>query len=221
MSVVRRVRDITLATWNEMMEKSEDPIKVIEAYLVKQKQQIQQQQNLLQQTKSHAESIRYQYLHAAALAEKRSEQAKWAVKAGEDDVARMALQEQMQQQEKSERYRLLYEQIYPSVLELEQMLFQLQSEYQELLDQREYYVAKIRAAQLQRRWNEHTRRVSFDSNPLRRLEDIVEDLEFETDAWRDLRREESRRKRDRTTSDKVEQQLEQLKQTIRSRGETK
>ncbi|CAM3757946.1 PspA/IM30 family protein [Marinicrinis lubricantis] len=225
MSVMKRVRDITAATIHEMLEKSENPLKVIEMYMMKQKEQMRQNEQLLYQTKTHAESLRVQYIQALALAEKRGEQAEWAVKAGEEHAARLALQEKLQQEEKYERYKRLYEETYSTVLELEQQLQEQREEYQEICDKREYYLARIRSAQLQKRLNEMSGSYGMDSGWFRRLEEKVTDLEVESKAWNDLRSAErythGNPHMNTMYRSRIEEELQSLKIKIQGRSEEK
>ncbi len=39
MGIAKRVRDITVATLNDKLERAEDPVKVIDQYLAEQKEQ--------------------------------------------------------------------------------------------------------------------------------------------------------------------------------------
>src|SRR5258708_102693 len=118
MSLMRRMRDITAATINERLERAEDPVRFIDQYLIAQREQLQQSERLYQQCVSHAAALRQQYLTALETKEKREHQAVLALKAGEEHMARIVLQEKLQAEEKSEQYRELYEQAKQSILDL-------------------------------------------------------------------------------------------------------
>lgn len=190
MSLLRRVRDISVATLNEMLEQAEDPVRVIDRYLAAQREQIHESEKLYRQCLAHAQSLRHQYLNAEEMKQKREQQAMIALKAGEEEMARLALHEKMQYEEKSERYKALYEQSRESIIELEEQLQQLKSDYQEVADKRGYYLARLETARLQQRMNE--RMSSFGpqlgSRTFSRLEDRISDLELEARTLRDVRR---------------------------------
>jgi phage shock protein A len=101
MSVMKRMRDITAATLNDMLEKSEDPVRLIDHYLAAQCEQIIQSEKLYQQLANHTHNLRKQYFQAEELKVKREEQAVLALKAGEEQVARLALQDKVTQEDKS------------------------------------------------------------------------------------------------------------------------
>ncbi len=93
MSLGKRFRDITVAHFNEMLENAEDPVRLIDKYLANQSEQIRESERLLHQCLTHAASLRQQYTSAEKMKERREQQALLALKAGEDEIARIALQE--------------------------------------------------------------------------------------------------------------------------------
>lgn len=191
MSILKRMRDISVATLNELLEQSEDPIRLIDRYLSEQREQIQESEQLYRQCLSHAQSLRQQHLHAEDMKQKREQQALLALKAGEDDMARLALHEKMYFEEKSENYKKLYEQTRESVIELETQLQQLKSDYQEVADKRSYYLARMESIRLQQKMNERMSSLgngSFGDRAFTRLEDRVTDMEMEAKSLRDVRR---------------------------------
>lgn len=192
MSILRRMRDISVATLNEMLEQSEDPIRLIDRYLFEQREQIQESDKLYRQCLVHAQSLRQQYLNADEMKEKREQQALLALKAGEDEMARLALHEKMYFEEKSENYKGLYEQSRESILELETQLNQLKSDYQEVVDKRSFYMARLESLRLQQRMNERMSSVGggqIGDRAFTRLEDRVSDMELEARTLRDVRRQ--------------------------------
>lgn len=189
MSLLRRMRDITVASLNEHLERSEDPVRLIDQYLAAQREQLQQSERLYQQCVTHAASLRQQYLTALETKEKREQQALLALKAGEEHMARIVLQEKLQAEEKSEQYRELYEQAKQSILDLDEELQQLKADYKEVADKRSYYLARMESARLQQRLHARSS-VSQDASPrmFGRLEERVSDMELHARTLRDVRR---------------------------------
>lgn len=190
MSLLRRMRDMTAATFNERLERSEDPVRMIDQYLVSQREQIQQAEKLHQQCVQHAQSLRAEYVGAEQWRDKREQQAILALKAGEDNTARLALQDKMIHEQKCEQYRELYEQSKLALVELEDQLHALKADYTEIAAKRSYYQARLESVRLQRRMNEHRSEIGCSSTPrmFNRLEEKVSDLEHETRSLRDVRR---------------------------------
>jgi len=190
MSILKRVRDISVATLNEMLETSEDPVRLIDRYLQAQREQIEQSERLYRECMNHAQSLRTQVLQSEQMKEKREQQALIALKAGEEDIAKLALQEKLLHEEKAGQYRELYEQSKQSLLELEDQLGQLKADYQEVAAKRGYYQARIETVRLQQQMNARLSGISGNQTPrmFARLEDKVSDMELEARTLRDVRR---------------------------------
>lgn len=223
MSILRRMRDISVATLNEMLEQSEDPIRLIDRYLMEQREQIQESDKLYRECLSHAHSLRLQYLNADEMKEKREQQALLALKASEDEMARLALHEKMYFEEKSENYKKLYEQSRDSIMELEAQLNQLKSDYQEIADKRSFYLARIESLRLQQRMNERMSGVGggqIGDRAFIRLEDRVSDMELEARSLRDVRRQlqEPLLKAGETIKGAVENELSLLRKKLEQEG---
>lgn len=189
MSIMKRMRDISVATLNEKLERSEDPVRLIDDYLVSQKEQIAHADKLYRQCVQHTQTMRQQYLSAEQIVQKRAEQARIAVQANEEMVARLALQEKILNEEKCKQYRELYEQGQYSIFELEAQLKQLKADVQEVMGKRQFYMARLESIQLQRRMNERMSATSphGSTGMFNRLEEKVMDMELETRSLRDVR----------------------------------
>jgi phage shock protein A len=189
MSILKRVRDISVATLNEMLEQSEDPVRLIDRYLMTQKEQIDQSERLYHQCLNHTQSLRQQVLQAEQMKEKREQQALIALKAGEEDIAKLALQEKILHEEKAEQYKELYEQSKLSILELEDQLNRLKADYQEVAAKRSYYQARIETVRLQQQLNARMSGLTGGQTPrmFSRLEDKVSDMELEARSLREIR----------------------------------
>lgn len=222
MSILRRMRDITVASLNERLEQAEDPVRLIDQYLASQREQIRESEKLHMQCLTHAQSMRNQYLTALETKEKRERQALLALKAGEDDIARIALQEKIQQEEKSEQYRALYEQSQQSILELADQIGQLKADYDEIAAKRSYYQARLESVRLQRQMNERLGASGATAAPraFRRLEEQVSDMEWEARSLRDVRRatQEALYSAGSAVQSALENELARLKKSLEKEG---
>lgn len=188
MSLMRRMRDITVATLNERLEQAEDPVKLIDQYLAAQKEQIMQSEKVHRQLMVHAQSLRQQVTSAEQMRDKREQQALIALKAGEDHVAKMALQEKLLQEEKYEQFKELYDQSKHSIVELEEQLDTLKRDFDEVLSKRQYYMARLESVRLQKRMNESMQgAMGINGRTFHRLEERISDMEIETRSLRDVR----------------------------------
>ncbi|GIP31066.1 PspA/IM30 family protein [Paenibacillus sp. J2TS4] len=226
MSILRRMRDITVATLNDRLEQSEDPVRLIDQYLAAQREQIQQSERLYSQCVQHAETLKRQYMTAKEIMEKREQQALLALKAGEDQVARMALQEKMTQEETYLKYYELYENARGPIEELEEQLQSLRADYQEVAAKRSYYQARMETARLQQRLNERLNGSGGTQQTYRmfdRLEERVSDMEMVAKSLKDVREmtKEAFMQAGSSIQSALEQEMEQLKRKLEKEGWTK
>jgi len=219
MSVFRRVRDITLANLNEWLEESQDPVRLIDQFLIETRQEIAEAEKLHYQYAGHTKQLKQQVDQAKVMRDKREEQALLALKAEEEHLAKLALQEKMLYEEKIAQYSDLYEQSRQSLQDLESQLNELKTEYQVVYSKRQYYYARMETLRLQQRMNQRMNGFGTQDVPkmFNRLEDRVSDMEWEARSLRELRK---------TGQDFVSQanstldeELSRLKQKLQGKGE--
>lgn len=215
-NIMRRVRDITLATLNEHLEKSEDPVKLIDQFLMRTQQEIGEAERLYQQYVMHANQMKQQMNQAAELRDRREQQAMLALKAGEEYAAKLALQEKLMHEEKAQNYEELFEKSKQAILELEEQLHTLKSEFQTVYDKRQMYIARMQTLRLQQRMNE---RAGFYGgqqvdNMFRRLDERVSDMEWDSQSLRDVRRMNEGGYRTYERESQLQQEMERLKQKL-------
>lgn len=221
MSVIKRVRDMTVASLNDRLEKSEDPVKVIDQFLWSTHQEITQSEGLHRQYAAHTESLHRQWKDAEQWKLKREEQALTALKAGEENVAKLALQDKVIHEERAERYRELYEQSKNELNDLEHLLQELRNEYRTVYDRRQFYVARMESLRLQQRLNSRYAPGSADTSQMfRKIDDRLSDIELETRSLRDLRRmgQETLLHAGEVVKSTIERELEQLKRKLQQGG---
>lgn len=188
--ILKRVRDITMATLNERLDKVEDPVRLIDQFLMRTRHDINEADRLYQQYVMHANQMRNQMNQAQELCSRREQQAMLALKAGEEFAAKIALQEKLMHEDKVQQYSELYEKSKDAILELEEQLNMLKSEYQAVYDKRQYYIARMQTVRLQQQMNERFGQygVGQVDSMFRKLEDRVSGMEWETQGIQDVRR---------------------------------
>lgn len=218
--LIKRVRDITVATLNERLERAEDPVRLIDQFLWATREEIIQAERLYQQYAAHANSLRAQWLQAEQQAEKREQQAVTALKAGEEHLARIALMEKQNHEQRAMQYKELYETSQANVTELEELLRELRSEYQTVYDKREYYAARMESLRLQQRMNERFGTLGGHPDSMfRRLDDRISDMEYEAHSLREIRRAgQDFRSYPAASESRVDEELEQLKRKLEKEG---
>ncbi|MEK4250967.1 PspA/IM30 family protein [Paenibacillus sp. FSL W7-1287] len=224
MGIFRRIRDISVATLNDRLEKAEDPVKLIDQFLWSTRDDIIQAERLQQQYMMHTNQLKAQWLQAEQNIEQKEKQAMIALKAGEENIARSLLTEKTMHVETANNYRELYEQNNNSLLELEAQLKELRTEYQMVYDKRAYYVARMESIRLQQRLNQ---RMSFNNGQqpgevMRKMETRIQDMEYETQSLRELRQQNNglygNSLQTNRRSEEVDLELQQLKEKLNKEG---
>lgn len=128
MNVLSRLRDVTAAAWQDWTEQSRNPEQEVDAYLCAQQKHLEETKALYQQSVEQAIILRQQYSSAEELSARRYEQALLALKVGEEDVAKFALEEKRQAEAVSENTRALYEQCQNTILQLAEAAHNVQQE---------------------------------------------------------------------------------------------
>ncbi|AIQ65518.1 hypothetical protein D3C81_467650 [compost metagenome] len=222
MSVFRRMRDITVANLNEKLEQSQDPVKLIDQFLYSTREEIGEAEKLYQQYANHTKQLQHQVDQATSMRNKREEQALLALKAGEDNLAKLALQEKIIYEEKLEQYSTLLEQSRQSLMELEQQVGELKLEYQTVYSKRQYYAARMETLRLQQRMNQRAAAYGGSDIPkvFGRIEDRLTDWELEAKSLSDLRRmgQEYAVQAGETVATVLERELAKLKEKLNKDG---
>ncbi|ETT38144.1 MULTISPECIES: PspA/IM30 family protein [unclassified Paenibacillus] len=222
MSVFRRMRDITVANLNERLEQSQDPVKLIDQFLHSTREEIGEAERLYQQYASHTKQLQQQVNQATAMRNKREEQALLALKAGEDHLAKLALQEKIIHEEKLEQYSGLLETSQQSLFELESQLNELKMEYQTVYSKRQFYAARMESLRLQQRMNQRAGAYGGGDVPkmFGRLEDKMTDWELEAKSLSDLRRmgQEYAVQAGETVATVLEREMARLKEKLNNDG---
>jgi len=225
MGLVKRIRDITLATLNEKLENTEDPVRLIDQFLWSTRDEIVQLEKLHQQYFHHVQQLRTQWLQYTEQVDKKEHQALIALKAGEESIARQLLFEKNALMDQLNSYRQLYEQANESLVDLEAQLTTLKQEYQIVYDKRQYYAARMETIRLQRRMNE---RLGFKGQEntakmMSRMDSRLNEYELENEALRQVRSQNSHYNnmnsyQSATKNLEVEQQLEEMKKRLNKEG---
>ena len=124
------------------------------------------------------------YEEQEALVKKREEQAHTAVQAGNLDLARRALEEKKNVEQKASEYKASYEQNKAAADNLRAKLEEMRKQVTELKNKRETLVARVNAAKAQKNINKAMS--GFDSSTalsgLKRMEEKALQLEAEAEA---------------------------------------
>jgi phage shock protein A len=188
MSLFKRLRDLTLSNVYALIEKAEDPVKMVDQYIRDMVKDVEEAEKAVAAQIAIEKKFKMLYEEQEALVQKRAEQAEAAVQAGKIDLARRALEDKKSAQQKMDEYKTAYEQNKATAEQLRSKLAEMQKQVNELKNKRETLVARANAAKAQTQINKSMAGFSADTAKagLKRMEEKVLEMEAGAEASNEL-----------------------------------
>ncbi|MGC4378732.1 PspA/IM30 family protein [Fictibacillus sp. Mic-4] len=184
MGLFKRLRDVTLSNVYALIEKAEDPVKMLDQYIRDMVEDLEDAEKAVAAQIALEKKFKLQYEEQKALVEKRAEQAEMAVQAEKLDLARRALEDKKAATQKMEEFKAAYEQNKATAETLRQKLDEMRKQVTEMKNKRETLVARANAAKAQTQINKSMAEFNADSamSGLKRMEEKVLQMEAQADA---------------------------------------
>ena len=188
MGLFSRLGTLIRSNINELINKAEDPEKMLNQVLVDMKAQLVEAKKQVAVAIADEKRLKKQYEQEAAKAAEWERKAMLAVKAGDDGLARAALQRKAEHDEVSETLRQQWEAQKQSVEQLKGALRGLDSKIEEAKRKRNILVSRQKRAEAQRTINETLSNINSTSafDTFERMSDRVTQLEAEAEAASEL-----------------------------------
>ncbi len=189
MALFKRVRDLTMATVNDLLDKAEDPVKMVNQFVRDMEEDISEAEVAVAKQIAIEKRFLEQRDEAAALVQKRTEQAEKALELGNEELAKKALQDKIDQQSHYETYAAEYDKGKAMADDLRHRLSEMKDELLKMKSKREMLVARADAAKVQKQINHTMGSFGSDSasQGFARMEEKVNQLEAEAEASNELR----------------------------------
>ncbi|MFC7395417.1 PspA/IM30 family protein [Scopulibacillus cellulosilyticus] len=183
--VLKRIKNMITATINEGLDKMENPQVMLKQYLRDMDGEIAKAKHTIIKQQAIEKSFYMKKEEAEKLANKRKEQAQLAFDAGEEDLARKALQEMKHFEAKAEKYCELYEKAGEQVKDLKIQLSQLEEKFQDLKDKKNALIARANAAKAKEHIHTSINRIDSESTykEFKRLEERINEMEIKADTY--------------------------------------
>ena len=182
-SLFKRISDNMRANINAMLDKAEDPVKMLEQYLRDMEDDISDAEVAVAKQLAVVRKFKSQYDDAQAMVEKREGQAVEALEKGREDLARKALEDKKIHNAKADDYRGQFETTNTAAEQLKKQLRQMKDEYQNLKAKKDTLVARAQAAKAQKEI--HGVMSGFGKDNARRGFDRMEEKELQMEAEAD------------------------------------
>lgn len=182
--MLKRMRDIVVATVNEALDQLEDPKAMIKQYLRDVESEIRKAKDAILRHQVMAGRFEKQAEEALRLAALRRMQAEQALEAGEEELARKALFEMKHWEERADQYRKDADKTAGQVRELKEQLGRLEKKYLELRDKKNALIARANAAKTKSRIHTMLHRIDSESaiKGFERMEERIAQMEIQANA---------------------------------------
>jgi phage shock protein A len=188
MGLFSRLGTLIRSNINELINKAEDPEKMLNQVLVDMKGQLVEAKKQVAVAIADEKRLKKQYEQEATKAQEWERKAMLAVKAGDDGLARAALQRKNEHDEVSETLKQQWDAQKQSVEQLKQALRGLDGKIEEAKRKRNILVSRQKRAEAQRTINETLSNINSTSafDTFERMSDRVTQLEAEAEATAEL-----------------------------------
>jgi phage shock protein A len=184
MALLDRMRDLVSANLNSMLDRAEDPEKMVNEYIRQLSENLYEAKTrvaaaMADETKLHNKMVQFQ-----AEADQWQSKAEAALRAGDEELARMALSRKLQSQKLADQYKQQYETQDQQVEELQNALVKLEARIAEAKSKRDLIIAKRNRAETQEAIQRTVRGLSSTNamDKLSQLEGRVDDQLAQADA---------------------------------------
>jgi phage shock protein A len=189
MSLFKRLRNIAMANINDLLDKAEDPVKMLNQFLRDMEEDIAEAEAAVAKQIAIEKKLKQQVEESSEMVAKRENQALKALEAGNEDLARRALQDKKEHQAKLDDFTSQYENAKANADKLRAQLQEMKDEYGKMKNRKDALVARAEAAKAQKQINQamsgfgqHNAAKGFE-----RMEEKVLKMEAEAEASEDLR----------------------------------
>ena len=189
MGIITRFKDIMAANFNALLDRCEDPEKMIDQYLRNLEQDFAKVKAETAAIMAEEKSAKRKLDECDAEITKMADYAKKAVTAGNDDEARQFLSKKAELTQKREVLAKDYEMACGNSAKMRQMHDKLASDISELKSRREMLKAKVKVAETQKKMNQMGSSLESAGSNLAafdRMEEKVNKMLDEADAMNEL-----------------------------------
>jgi len=150
MGIFGRIADIFKANINDLLDKAEDPEKMIKQMVLEMQESVTKATSGLAQAMAQEKKLQRDYEKFVALSNDWKSKAAQALQAGNEDLARKALAKKAEADQQAAQYKQLYEQAAQTSATLKQQVDQLKAKLDEAKMKEQTLIARSQAAKAQK-----------------------------------------------------------------------
>ncbi|MDM5206355.1 PspA/IM30 family protein [Cytobacillus kochii] len=185
----RRMKTVVESELNAALDKAEDPVKMLEQYMRDMAEDIREVETSVAKQIANEKMLQKKYTEAQSMVDKRGDQAMKAVEAGNDDLARRALEDKKAHQQKADTLKESYVSAQNDSMMLRTKLDEMKIEYQEMELKKDSLKARAESAKTRTKMNRTLSNIGNDTSKqgFARMEEKVLQYEAEAETSEDLR----------------------------------
>ncbi|WP_100403742.1 PspA/IM30 family protein [Bacillus sp. FJAT-42315] len=185
----KRVKTYVGSELNAALDKAEDPVKMLDQFMREMEADIREAETAVAKQIANEKMLKKKFDDASQMAEKRQQQAIEALEAGNEDLARRALEDKKVHEGQAESMRTAYEQASSDAKVLREKLDEMKQEYQEMKVKKDTLKARAESAKTRTKMNRTMSSIGSDESRrgFERMEEKVMQYEAEAETSEDLR----------------------------------
>ncbi|MNH95499.1 hypothetical protein D3C73_481480 [compost metagenome] len=189
MGIFKRLRDLTTASINDLLDKAEDPVKMLNQFLRDMEEDIQEAEVAVAKQIAVEKKFKQQYEESEEMVTKRGEQAMKALEQGNEELARKALQDKKEHQERLDVFKGQFQIAKTNADQLRSQLTEMKDELNKMKNKKDLLIARAETAKAQKHINQALSGFGSDSaaKGFDRMSEKVLQMEAEAQASSELR----------------------------------
>ncbi|WP_407269017.1 PspA/IM30 family protein [Radiobacillus sp. PE A8.2] len=184
----KRVKTVVSSELNAMLDKAEDPVKMLDQFMRDMESDIREVESAVAKQIANEKMLKRKADDAQALVDKRQKQAETAIEAGNEDLARRALQDKSDQQQQATMLQESWQRAKQDSDTLRVKLDEMKKEYQDMKLKKDTLKARAESAKTRTKMNRTMSSIGNDESKqgFERMEEKVLRYEAEADTSEDL-----------------------------------
>jgi phage shock protein A len=185
----KRVKTVVGSELNAMLDKAEDPVKMLDQFMREMEADIRDAEAAVAKQIANEKMLQKKVEEAEKMAEKRQQQAVKALEAGNDDLARRALEDKKTHSAQADTMRESYERAKADANNLRSKLDEMKSEYNQMKLKKDSLKARAESAKTRTKMNRAMSSIGGDESRrgFERMEEKVLQYEAEAETSEDMK----------------------------------